>query len=433
MSDLWTLQFGGTKSLPILSRGATGRAFNNNDLSNTLATGIYGDEAEKRAKDPINVVDDFKWTNSPKSSRIDVPSIQLIEQRLIYNSTVTNIVYSILASADTAKNIGQTAGGLVTKGIDALASQFTPPDNATDAEAKSDESFQGGIFDKIRESVQDALRAGYFKTFGSDVMQPYDGLYALEYTGFNYFFPYLENKYRDVNNQFAEATGGLLASIGNLGSKFTESLAGAEGTIRPGTYIEKSKQFTVKNQGRTITFNVPLLNTDTFEDVRKNWQLIFGLIYQNRPGRISKSIIDVPVIYEVLIPGMLYMPYAYISGITVDFIGNRRIMEMDVPIYTERVEGGDSPKIGRIKTVIPDAYQLSITVQGLNDETRNFMYASVKNNKLTVNKPMNLGDLQAPGLAAGSTSDINPALPTYTSSTLPPIDNGGGVPPGLGI
>ena len=140
--------------------------------------------------------------------------------------------------------------------------------------------------------------------------------------------------------------------------------------------------------GRDLTFTVPLLNTGTFDDVRRNWQLIFGIVYQNRPGRVSKSIIDQPVIYEIHLPGVAYMPYAFISNLSVKFLGNRREMELDVPIMNEGTSGGVANNIGKIRTVIPDAYELSITVSGLNEETRNFIYASVKKDKLTVNKPV---------------------------------------------
>jgi metal-dependent amidase/aminoacylase/carboxypeptidase family protein len=63
-------------------------------------------------------------------------------------------------------------------------------------------------------------------------------------------------------------------------------------------------------------------------------------------------------------------------------------MEFDVPIMNEGVGGGTSNNVGNIRTVIPDAYELSLTVTGLNEETRNFIYASVKKDKLTVNKPV---------------------------------------------
>ena len=385
MSNLWNLQFGGTAALPILTRGDSRLTDTTTDIKDLTNLGIYGDQSSQ-VKDPINVVNDFPWTNSPKSSRDDVPKLQMIEQRIVLNSTVTNMVYSALASVDNISSLGNTAQGLTDRFFakedpeDATASAKAADEATTTAEEQANKS-------KLREAFEAVMQGGYFKTFDSEVLRPYEGLYATEYTGFNYYFPYLEDSYRDITNQFGEGEGNILTPIANLASD-AASMTNILNVVKPGTYIEKSKQFTMGDTGRQLSFTIPLLNTGSFEDVRRNWQLIFGLVYQNRPGRVSKSIIDQPVIYEIHLPGVAYMPYAYISNLSVKFLGNRREMEFDVPIMNEGVSGGTSSNIGNIKTVIPDAYEISITVSGLNEETRNFIYASVKKDKLTVNKPV---------------------------------------------
>ena len=383
MSNLWNLQFGGTAALPILTRGESRLTDSTTDIKDLTNLGIYGDQSTQ-VKDPINVANDFPWTNSPKSARQDVPKLQMIEQRIVLNSTVTNMVYSTLAAADNISALGNTATGLVDRFFPANDETVADPETVdgaiTTAEEKSNKS-------KLREAFEAAMAGGFFKTFDSEVLRPYDGLYATEYTGFNYYFPYLEDAYREVTNQFGEGEGNILSPIANLAAD-AASLTNVLNIVKPGTYIEKSKQFTMGDSGRTLSFTIPLLNTGSFDDVRRNWQLIFGLVYQNRPGRVSKSIIDQPVIYEIHLPGVAYMPYAYISSLSVKFLGNRREMEFDVPIMGEGVGGGTSNNIGNIRTVIPDAYELSLTVTGLNEETRNFIYASVKKDKLTVNKPI---------------------------------------------
>jgi hypothetical protein len=385
MSNLWNLQFGGTAALPILTRGESRLTDSTTDIKDLTNLGIYGDQSSQ-VKDPINVVNDFPWTNSPKSSRDDVPKLQMIEQRIVLNSTVTNMVYSTLASVDNVAAVGNTVGGLVDRFFpkenpqDATASGDAVNESTTTAEEESNKS-------KLREAFEAVMQGGYFKTFDSEVLRPYEGLYATEYTGFNYYFPYLEDSYREITNQFDKGEGNILTPIANLAGDVA-ALTNVLNIIKPGTYIEKSKQFTMSDKGRTLSLKIPLLNTGSFEDVRRNWQLLFGLVYQNRPGRVSKSIIDQPVIYEAHLPGVAYMPYAYISNLSIKFLGNRREMEFDVPIMGEGVSGGTSNNIGTIRTVIPDAYELSLSLTGLNEETRNFIYASVKKDKLTVNKPI---------------------------------------------
>lgn len=385
MSNLWNLQFGGTAALPILTRGESRLTDSTSDIKDLTNLGIYGDQSSQ-VKDPINVVNDFSWTNSPKSSRDDVPKLQMIEQRIVLNSTVTNMVYSTLASVDNVAALGNTTQGLVDR--------FFPKENPQDTTVSGDAVNQATTTSeeqsnksKLREAFEAVMQGGYFKTFDSDVLKPYEGLYATEYTGFNYYFPYLEDSYREVTNQFGEGEGNILSPIANLAGD-TAALTNVLNIIKPGTYIEKSKQFTMSDKGRTLSLKIPLLNTGSFEDVRRNWQLLFGLVYQNRPGRVSKSIIDQPVIYEVHLPGVAYMPYAYISNLSIKFLGNRREMEFDVPIMSEGVDGGTTNNVGNIRTVIPDAYELSLSITGLNEETRNFIYASVKKDKLTVNKPV---------------------------------------------
>ena len=393
MSNLWNLQFGGTAAVPILTRGEGKLSDSTSDIKDLTNLGIYGDQSAQ-VKDPINVVKDFAWTNSPKSSREDVPKIQMIEQRIVLNSTVTNMIYSTLASADTV------AAGLINTPVGIFDRVQADNNIATDASAAaaetSDESQEKSLKEKIRDQYEKTLQGGYFKTFDSDVLKPYEGLYATEYTGFNYYFPYLEDSYKEISNSFGDGESNVAGPIADLMGNLSKGLAGIANIVKPGTYIEKSQQFSMGQKGRDVSFTIPLLNTGTFDDVKRNWQLIFGLVYQNRPGRVSKSIIDQPVIYEVHIPGVAYMPYAYISNLSVKFLGNRRDMELEVPVMDEGVGGGTSNNIGTIRTVVPDAYELNVTVTGLNEETRNFIYASVKKDKLTVNKPVEAAPSPSP-------------------------------------
>ena len=131
-------------------------------------------------------------------------------------------------------------------------------------------------------------------------------------------------------------------------------------------YIERPKFFNFQNDSESITFNFPLINTGyaTVEEISKNWQLCFLLVYQNRPNRRSRELIDPPCIYEVTIPGVKYMPYAYISRLAINFKGARRQMSIDAPP-------------GNVTTIIPDAFDVNITLTGLVPETRNFLYAAL--------------------------------------------------------
>ena len=165
----------------------------------------------------------------------------------------------------------------------------------------------------------------------------------------------------------------------------------------------------MSQDGRSINVKIPLLNTGTYEDILQNWQLIFGLTYQNRPGRITKNLVDIPVIYEAIVEDILFMPYAYISNLSVNFLGNRRTMEITVP-----VEGTDDSNNLTLNATIPDAYELNLTLKGLNEETRNFIYESI-----------NPGVVRSSETTGGASTIEEPSIPNTTNTKAGPTMRGG--------
>lgn len=374
MSQLWSLAFGGDGTLPVLVREGSNININNINLRQNK---VYGSSTEY---DPINIYKDFAWTKNPKTSRDDVPRINLKEHRIKQNTNVSNLAYSIYALADTGVDLSQSVliedlvqgSGKNLESVGKL-SQDVFANAPGDLISKTFKAVEGALQKVNIESLRTEL-------FSSNVLQPYNNLYTIEKTGFQYIFPYLTDSYRELANEFgASSQGNLLNGVLAGANDLVDQVTGTFGTLKPGVYIEEAQQYVMGQTGRSISFSIPLLNTSSVEDIAKNWQLIFGLVYQNRPGRITKSVVDIPVIYTVSIPGMLYMPYAFINSLKVDFIGNRRFMKIpspgivdsNIPDYISNVEK-------TIETIIPDAYKLDITLTGLNEETRNFMFESLK-------------------------------------------------------
>ena len=382
MANLWNLKLksSDTSALPILYPGSSG----NPGTISTDGLGISTAYPNKM-HDAINVVESFPWTVSPQSSRADVPVIRMIESRVKLNSTVTNLNYSIQASTESIK---RAANGLasLTGQKDKLNNIF----NADDPDKGADKADDGGLlqqFNNIKNDLRDAVKSVGFSELSNEALKPYEGLYALERTGFVYHFPYLTEEYNELSNSFGLKEEGIIAPIANQLAGVAEGIAGLVNIVKPGTYIEKAQQYTMGEEGRILNFSIPLLNTLNSADITRNWQLIYGLLYQNRPGRVSKSIIDQPVLYEVEVPGVAYMPYAYISGLNVKFLGASRKMKITVPVYP-----ADGADMTEIETIIPDAFQIDISVTGLNEETRNFMYASVTQNKISTGEPVDYSD-----------------------------------------
>jgi hypothetical protein len=126
---------------------------------------------------------------------------------------------------------------------------------------------------------------------------------------------------------------------------------------------------------------------------------VFLLIYQNRPSRFTRDLIEPPVIYELELPGQKYMPFAYISKLEVQFLGSRRIM--DIPYIDESGLGQSS---SNITTIIPDGYLIDIDFQGLVGDSRNFDYASL-NTSIDIRSQQN-GQIFSP--TSNPFQNINP-------------------------
>ena len=358
-----------------------------------------------KVANPIDVVNDFDWTVSPKSSRVEVPVVYMKENRLLMNSNVSNIANSVFSVLDSGENIvssvvealgsqvvkfisGNTntttanIGGLQQGGVNATPS-LVQPNVSQQIQNASTYPTTSNVFSK--DTINSFFQAQGFNTFTNSVLKPYNFLYATEPTGFEYRLPYFGDNYNSLNNNFGGEANNFLTNVTSGLGTLAESAASLANFIKPGTYIEKAKQFSMGDQGRQINIKFPLLNTMSVENISLNWQLLFGLIYQNKPGRVTRAIIDMPVIYEITIPGMVYMPYAFINSLTVNFVGSRRLMEIQVPVATTT---GDL--FTTINTVIPDAYEVEIGITGMNEETRNFLYASITPQGVTTNPTKNV-------------------------------------------
>lgn len=360
MADLWTLSDtanGGTKVLPAL-----------NVVTNSAQL-----NGSVNASNIINVINDFQWTKNPKSARGDVPAITLIEKKLLINSNVANLANSVFATADSSKAIlnGLAAGvAALDKRVKTAAGPgiiSNAADVATKAAIETTSSFVN-FANRADQKLKNILNSYGASSFNQATLEPYDYLYITTPTGFQYAFPYFDNSYVDNSLNFGGGDASFLGGdVSTIVGGIAAGAAGFVNMLKPGTYIEQSKQFTMGDKGRTINIKFPLLNTGTIDDIQRNWQLLFGLIYQNRPGRRTRSILDMPVIYEVSLPGVVYMPYAFISSLSVKFLGSRRLLTIQAPI-----NGGFS-----FQTIIPDAYEVNITIEGLNEETKNFLYAAI--------------------------------------------------------
>ena len=417
--------------------------------------------AESKDFFTIDVVREFQWSTTPPSGRQEVPVVNFREKRLKTNSLmaqaayysatfagVTNDAVNKLGNASPAikSMVGAIAGGMgagsisQAAGLGATGSLLGKLFGAAGGAAVSNIN---GITSSVTDLADALGKAGLSEidslppeianaisipSLNSSVLRPYEGLYLTEDTKFCYSFPYLENGPNYVENMFGdqdEAFSGKVPHVPSLGSIMkefrtsTQAMAALTNITQPGVYIEKPKFFQFNDKGEEITFSFPLINTghSTWQDVRKNWQLLFMLIYQNRPNRRSRDLIDPPCLYEVNIPGIKFMPYAYISNLSIEFIGNRRQQLLDIP--------GVDGSVLNIATIIPDAYQVNITVTGLVSEAQNMLFAMItdKQGKITTSELGNtsFGSFIAQAAESGRNRNVR-----EISTSL---DGGASIPP----
>lgn len=359
----------------------------------------------------VDVVNNFYWTiqnaktQAGQLYRAEVPRIELVEKKILINAIVNQAFYSVATGVTKVGDVASEVGSFFSE----QSSKLTGTGG----------SVLGGLGSNITNSVN-YLKDGVSKIVNKaglggqfdGVLSPYDGLYLTENTGWKYNIPYFENLNNEVSNTFGDLDNSAFSELAAGLGAFIKAGIDLINIKEPGTYIERTKMFQFADGGDDFTFEFPLINTAnaTFIDVVRNWQLIFLLIYQNRPQRISRDIIEPCVIYEALIPGVKFTPYAYIKKLSVEFLGARRTMKLPIPQLNNN--GQNLTTSESFETIVPDAYKVSITMSSLVAETRNFLYSMLYEKK----------SLVSTSVRSGSFSEIND-LTNPARNTL--LANGG--------
>jgi len=325
----------------------------------------------------INFVENYKnWCVSPVlnniyKQEIKLPIIHFKEYRLLTSTLWEQAKYFAFIAATAPGRLAEDVSNFFGSGDLNLG----PPEpnyiveglNKTQEVIDSTFSEAKKMIGDLKIDTPDMDRAGS--------KDPYEGIYSPTETGFEYTFPYYTSLLKSKSSSFSEGYSGdgkgalptFIDSLISRGGKANPSL-GIRALVEPGVFIEKTQfyQF-AQNGGESISFSFPLLNTISQEQINENYQFLFLLIYQNTMYRKDRSAFIPPCIYEVLVPGMRYMKWAHISRLSVDFIGTRRMIEVD-------------SGIGTFKTIVPEAYNVNITVTGLHEEAGNFLIRSSANN-----------------------------------------------------
>jgi len=379
----------------------------------------------------VNVLDDYAWTISPRTSKMgkdaqeysndnyrnvndEVPYIYLKEKYFLVNNIIAQALYSLSVFEGTkslaalqsfitgGKNTINSGIRLIDNTIGKGFAVFEEPTRLPNGEAAAGTQqridYLGQIGTAIGDSVLGAnsnLDTLYtiFKKYNNPdleaVLFPYQKLYFVGPTGFNYKLPYLNAKVLDVNNNFgdsAENVTGQLIDLVNSGTGAAEAILGTFNLFsQAGTAkIERAKHYQYPNEGPPIEVVFPLYNTSpsTYEDVCNNFKLVLLLTYQNLPLRQDKVVVEPPVMYDLTIPGNRRAPYCYISSLVVNYRGSTRLMDINTAGLASSDSNISIPQ--RLKTIVPEMYEIRMTFQPMVATTKNLLFSTITDAKVKV-------------------------------------------------
>jgi hypothetical protein len=388
----------------------------------------------------INIVKDYPWTISPASIRNAIPYIELEEYRQNFSSELISLVQNLAGNAQniylsgpsTATSaltnllIGKAitgaatgAGNVVVEGAaqaaELAARRFNPGlaialGNAVRGAGSSLLTTGVGAVRVLRNQVIAYNTAAESldninKNIGPE-MDPYSKLYSAVKTGFTYRLPFINtDNFMDAGgtwgpaNEKGAVTGGLEAVKTLLTRKKSQSNQSSEAAqfgydffegidkiskgligAAPGVAAETLKSFVPKADGESVKITFYLSNTLGSDpaSIRKNWELLYLLTYQNLPNRRSINLLDPPCLYRVTIPGLKTYPVAVIDSLKITNEGILRRINLQTG---EIVTNESGPEV----KVIPEVYKITMTVKSLLTSTQNiFYYAQANESKVNV-------------------------------------------------
>ena len=334
----------------------------------------------------VDVVNDFKWTKTKRGSvgRKGTPTLDLQEFYVTVPAFFSNL--------NVAKQIAVNAGSAITAALEGIVEMTGAPASITKLINDSKELGKEG------KKLADEGMAGIRKSFGAEesatsfnglkYLKAYEHLYGVKRSNFIYKLPYLENSYKKVSNTWGTGTGALNQGLQGIVDTITKGFSFAA----PGVGIDWSKSFEYGTDSPSHTVKFFLDNTKdadytgegaeidewmgtatrrTIPNYETNFRLVYLLLYQNMPNRLNRLALVPPVIYRAKLPGVFSYRYSFLSSLEVNMIGIRKTKRIPDFITTENNKD--------INVVIPEGYEITLTLQSLLPETQNLYFDAINN------------------------------------------------------
>lgn len=334
--------------------------------------------------DVVNVIADYDWTLSHNKTLLQsqIPFIRLTEFKLTASNVINSLQSTLMAYSDIAAannqalnalpDIGAKLGGVAStiaaSTLESISPQSSDSVNAIFSDLKNTIDGKLGNFlgsgkssiQSVAASVGNAVTnytksaASVDKNFGEgsgSLVDLYGGLYTRKSTGREYTIPYFTEDYVSIDNGFEESYNGFAGKISDTINSMVEGATTMPSLTEPGVYVQRPKFYNFKSSGASISFTFCLFNTITPMAYMKNNELIQKLALNNMPRRFSRVVVEPPCIYEVLIPGRAFYPYCFVERMEVKHMGTKRVLDREI---------------------IPEAYQVNITLRSLTTDVSNF-------------------------------------------------------------
>jgi hypothetical protein len=215
-------------------------------------------------------------------------------------------------------------------------------------------------------------------SFASDITTPYQLLYQGNHTGFTYKLPYLINQGTikgPIQNSWGGSETGIGESFaGSFGKNLDRSLGDigkffAEG-VSYGGAGEKVRRYDSADSVKSITIKFPLYNTIDKDKTLRNFEFVTLFAFQNMKTRTSWMTYLPPKIYKVNTKsfGGINMPAAFVKSFDATAVGTVRKI---------RYKGFED-------ILIPEAYEVSITMEELLPESTNTFAATMGGDPVVV-------------------------------------------------
>lgn len=357
----------------------------------------------------VDVISDYTWNNEVSKSvntlsyniGLSIPCCFAIEREQTVASSIMNIVRDAnIVASGYEKVIGVL--NTIISGTDNPEKGILGTGGSDNVKRLANKLMPGG--DQIfKQSKVDGA------SLHKGILSPYNFLYATKMTGFKFVFPMLTSTdlYK-INNTWVSGqdsnTSYLLHNpISQMLSKISEGISNSTadvanllalyqnkegGVSSRGSVFEMAKYFNFDTQDTDeVTISFVLFNTIVKNRIVDQWKrnLYFISLFnlRNLPFKLDYTTYLPPLLYDIIIPGVKRLPFAYVSSFSAEPQG--LIRNMKIENFLSRIAGAATNENKNVSVPVPEAWTVSITFKSMLARSANLMLAGGADLPITIN------------------------------------------------